>query len=118
MARVPQRGVYQPTREGQDLQREGEDSRRVVEKLQRRVEKLESLALVGMTSLWPEDAPPEEGWVIAHGDTVGRKRYADLFERYGEAFGAGNGVTTFDLPDLSGVEPAGWDYWIYTGIYE
>ena len=118
MARVPQRGVFQPSREGQDLQREGDDLRLVIEKLDRRVKSLESLVWVGMAALWSEVGAPSGGWLLAHGGTVSRRKYADLFSVLGTSYGPGDGVTTFHIPNLTAAEPVSWDYWIYTGVYE
>lgn len=119
MARVPQRGVFQPSREGQDLQREGRDLAREVEALERRVAELEGKleGLVGTIVLVAEAQEPE-GTLRAHGDTVSRRRYSELYAELGDTFGAGDGLTTFDLPDLSAAEPAGFDYVIFTGVYD
>lgn len=40
------------------------------------------------------------GWLICDGSAVSRATYADLFAKLGVVFGAGNGTTTFNLPDL------------------
>lgn len=45
-------------------------------------------------------APP--GWFVAEGQTVSRSLYPDLFAAIGTTFGAGDGSTTFRLPDLRG----------------
>lgn len=42
------------------------------------------------------------GWFICNGANVSRIYYADLFEAIGTTYGAGNGSTTFGLPNLSG----------------
>lgn len=118
MARVPQRGTRQPTREGQDLQRESQSLARALELLERRVDELEERqAPVGAIVLFADVQAPATGWLLAHGATVGRRQYAELYEQLGDTFGAGDGMTTFDLPDLSAAEPAGFDYWIRTGVY-
>ncbi len=49
------------------------------------------------------------GWLKANGAAVSRTTYADLFAAIGTAFGAGNGTTTFNLPDLRGEFVRGWD---------
>ena len=41
------------------------------------------------------------GWLVCDGATVARAAYADLFAAIGETWGAGDGSTTFNLPDLS-----------------
>jgi len=49
------------------------------------------------------------GWLKANGAAVSRTTYADLFDAIGTTFGSGDGSTTFDLPDLRGEFPRGWD---------
>jgi len=49
------------------------------------------------------------GWVKANGAAVSRATYADLFAAIGTTFGVGNGSTTFNVPDLRGEFPRGWD---------
>lgn len=41
-----------------------------------------------------------EGWLIADGRAVSRVTYARLFSRVGTLYGAGNGSSTFNLPDM------------------
>lgn len=49
------------------------------------------------------------GWLKANGAAVSRTAYADLFLAIGTTFGAGDGFTTFNLPDLRGEFVRGWD---------
>lgn len=42
------------------------------------------------------------GWLACDGSVVSRTTYADLFTAIGTRFGAGDGATTFGLPDLRG----------------
>ena len=49
------------------------------------------------------------GWLKANGANVSRTTYADLFTAIGTTFGAGDGSTTFGLPDMRGEFPRGWD---------
>lgn len=42
------------------------------------------------------------GWLLCAGQTVSRTTYATLFAAVGTAYGAGDGSTTFALPDLRG----------------
>lgn len=51
--------------------------------------------------------PP--GWLKANGSAVSRAAYAALFAVIGTSYGAGDGATTFNLPDLRGEFPRGWD---------
>ncbi|WP_210340093.1 phage tail protein [Methylorubrum sp. DB1722] len=48
----------------------------------------------------PEALPP--GWVECDGRELSRVSYAALFSVIGTAYGAGNGSTTFNVPDASG----------------
>jgi microcystin-dependent protein len=49
------------------------------------------------------------GWLKANGAAVSRTAYASLFSAIGTTFGAGDGSTTFNLPDLRGEFVRGWD---------
>ena len=42
------------------------------------------------------------GWLLCDGRAVSRATFADLFSALGSAWGAGDGSTTFNLPDLRG----------------
>ncbi|WP_110954247.1 phage tail protein [Anaerosinus massiliensis] len=50
-----------------------------------------------------------EGWLKADGSAVSRTVYANLFTAVGTIFGAGDGSTTFNLPDLRGEFVRGFD---------
>lgn len=49
------------------------------------------------------------GWLKANGATVSRTAYPALFAAIGETYGAGDGSTTFALPDLRGEFVRGFD---------
>lgn len=49
------------------------------------------------------------GWIKANGAIVSRTGYAALFSAIGTTFGAGDGSTTFKLPDLRGEFIRSWD---------
>lgn len=49
------------------------------------------------------------GYLKANGAAVSRTTYAGLWNAIGSAYGAGNGTTTFNLPDLRGEFLRGWD---------
>ena len=49
------------------------------------------------------------GWLKADGSAVSRTQYPALFAAIGTTFGAGNGKTTFNLPDLRGEFVRSWD---------
>ena len=43
-----------------------------------------------------------DGWLECNGAAVSRTTYADLFKVIGTKYGAGDGATTFNLPDMNG----------------
>lgn len=43
---------------------------------------------------------PPDGWVLCDGRTLSRTVYAELFDEIGTTWGAGDGSTTFNIPDL------------------
>ena len=49
------------------------------------------------------------GWIKANGATLSRTLYANLFAAIGTTFGAGDGKTTFNIPDLRGEFLRAWD---------
>lgn len=49
------------------------------------------------------------GWLLCDGSAVSRATYATLFGVIGTTYGAGDGSTTFNLPDLRGRVVAGRD---------
>lgn len=49
------------------------------------------------------------GWLLCYGQAVSRTTYANLFAVIGTTYGAGDGSTTFNLPDLRGRVTAGKD---------
>ena len=49
------------------------------------------------------------GWLRANGAAVSRATFAALFAVIGTTYGAGDGSTTFNLPDLRGEFIRGWD---------
>lgn len=48
-------------------------------------------------------------WLLCDGSAISRVTYADLFNVIGTTYGAGNGSTTFNLPNLNGRVPVGQD---------
>lgn len=55
----------------------------------------------GTMSAYAGAAAPA-GWLLCEGQTVGRDDYPGLFAAIGTAYGAGDGSTTFRLPDARG----------------
>ncbi|UOE45894.1 DUF859 family phage minor structural protein [Agromyces larvae] len=54
-------------------------------------------------------ATPPAGWLFCRGQAVGREQYPTLFAAIGTTYGAGDGSTTFNLPNLNGRAPVGYD---------
>lgn len=54
-------------------------------------------------------ATPPPGWFRANGAAVSRTVYAALFAKIGTTYGAGDGVSTFNLPDPRGKFVRIWD---------
>ncbi len=55
---------------------------------------------------WTTAAAPT-GYLLCDGSAVSRATYAALFAVIGVVYGAGDGVTTFNIPDLRGKFPLG-----------
>lgn len=49
------------------------------------------------------------GWLFCYGQAVSRTTYSALFALISTTFGAGDGVTTFNVPDMRGRVPVGSD---------
>lgn len=65
-------------------------------------------AYVGKIS-WSGSATVPPNHLYCNGQAVSRTEYAELFAAIGTAFGSGNGTTTFNVPDMRGEFPRGWD---------
>jgi microcystin-dependent protein len=63
---------------------------------------------VGQVATFAMSTAPT-GWLKANGAAVSRTTYAALFTAVGTTYGAGDGSTTFNLPDLRGEFVRGWD---------
>lgn len=60
----------------------------------------------GFGGLWFTDTPPE-GYIFANGAAISRTTYATLFALWGVRHGVGDGVTTFNTPNLTQRFPLG-----------
>lgn len=63
---------------------------------------------VGSSIEWNTTTPPA-GFLEEDGSAISRTTYSELFAVIGTTFGAGDGSTTFNLPDSRGVVRRGWD---------
>lgn len=61
---------------------------------------------VGLISAFGGTVAPD-GWFLCDGTTKSRTTYADLYAVIGTVFGAGDGTSTFSLPNLQGISPTG-----------
>lgn len=68
----------------------------------------EAMVPTGSTQMFAGLTAPR-GWLIADGRAVSRTTYAALFAVIGTTYGAGDGSTTFNLPDMRGVVVRGVD---------
>lgn len=63
---------------------------------------------VGTVAAFAMNTAPA-GFLKANGAAISRTTYAALFAKIGTTFGAGDGSTTFNLPDLRGYFLRAWD---------
>jgi microcystin-dependent protein len=67
-------------------------------------------ALVPVGTVTPyAGATAPTGWLIADGSAVSRSTYSQLFTLVSTTYGAGDGTTTFNIPNLKGKVPVGLD---------
>jgi microcystin-dependent protein len=63
---------------------------------------------VGAIKPWTAAAAPD-GYLLCNGAAVSRSTYADLFAVVSTTYGSGDGSTTFNVPQLQGKMPQGYD---------
>lgn len=59
--------------------------------------------------IWTGASSARAGFLLCDGSAVSRTTYADLFAVIGTTYGAGDGSTTFNVPNLKGRVPVGRD---------
>ena len=62
-------------------------------------DKIDATSITGVVQLYAGSTAPN-GWLICNGQAVSRTTYAALFAVIGTTYGAGNGSTTFNVPNL------------------
>ncbi len=70
---------------------------------------LSNIVVPAGTILYLSRNTAPSGYLKANGAAISRTTYSALFGAIGTVFGAGDGATTFNLPDLRGEFPRGWD---------
>ena len=63
---------------------------------------------VGAIKPWGKATAPV-GYVLCDGTAISRTTYAELFVVIGTTYGAGDTTTTFNVPNLQGKSPQGYD---------
>lgn len=66
------------------------------------------LSPIGMITAYAGSTAPTN-WQLCYGQAISRTTYSSLFAVLGTTYGAGDGSTTFNLPDLRGRTVAGVD---------
>jgi microcystin-dependent protein len=57
---------------------------------------------IGTSCLWVAGGTPPAGWLEMDGSAISRTTYPEYFALVGTLYGAGDGSTTFNLPDARG----------------
>lgn len=84
----------------------GFDAKPLKRAARRQAMRARASGLTGVIEMYGGDAAPD-GALLCTGTAVSRQVYADLFARIGTKFGAGDGVTTFNLPNIRDRMPVG-----------
>ena len=67
---------------------------------------IQGVAMSGTIAMWGTAAAPG-GWLLCQGQAVSRTQYSALFSIISTTFGAGDGSSTFNLPDMRDCFPVG-----------
>ncbi|CAF3659865.1 unnamed protein product [Adineta steineri] len=65
--------------------------------------------LTGAIQMYTPSSPPPLPWLLCNGTAISRIEYQKLFSVIGVTYGAGDGFTTFNIPDFKGRFPLGVD---------
>ena len=65
-------------------------------------------SITGTLMDWPATTAPT-GWLFCDGSAISRTAFSALFALIGSTYGAGDGSTTFNVPDFRGRVSAGKD---------
>lgn len=72
-----------------------------------KIKSVDTLPLGAILEFSGSTAP--DGYMICDGSAISRTKYPELFNLIGTAYGAGDGSTTFNLPDKRGKVGVGYD---------
>ena len=61
----------------------------------------------GFIGMYGSDVAPSAAWLLCDGAAYSRTAYPNLFAAIGTSYGAGDGATTFNVPDLNSRFPFG-----------
>lgn len=61
---------------------------------------LNTTTFIGEIKIWPGSSPPAANWLFCQGQAISRTTYAALYAVLGNQYGAGDGSTTFNVPNL------------------
>ncbi|MEX0934423.1 MAG: tail fiber protein [Candidatus Saccharimonadales bacterium] len=88
----------------------GENVSEALQSVDSEIESIQAFihSLVGQVSAFARATPPN-GWLECDGSAISRTEYPNLFNAIGTIYGSGDGITTFNLPDLRGEFIRGWD---------
>lgn len=67
-----------------------------------------TMGITGEIKMWSSSTIPS-GWQLCDGTALNRTTYSALYSVIGTTYGAGDGSTTFNVPNLKGRVPAGYD---------
>jgi microcystin-dependent protein len=68
----------------------------------------ESAVVAGIISMYGGSTAPT-GYLLCDGSAVSRSTYSDLYTAIGTTYGTGDGSTTFNVPNLKGKVPVGYN---------
>ena len=93
---------YELRKDSNNAARSGE----VYNKIEEIQSQIVPTAVVGSMTIFAGSVVPD-GYLLCDGQAVSRSEYSKLFEAIGTTWGAGDGSTTFNVPDMREVAPVG-----------
>jgi microcystin-dependent protein len=87
------------------IEADGADPSRDFQALAEKLDELiniNALVPIGGEAEWAGENDPNVSWMVENGRAISRTTYKKLFEALGSKYGAGDGVTTFNIPDTRG----------------